>query len=241
MLPPRYLLREAAILKLLEVDGPGRFLEIGCGGGEFLVTLGRRGWSGAGTDLSVNARAQSRTRLAEERITSVTVLDEIPVSERFQRVFLFEVLGYATDPMDLLRTCGDLLGPGGKVLLSFVRPNAGYWDRVLQGMRCFAPAEVADLAREAGLVPARTVNYGFPLANALVPVMNTVHAIRLARTSGADEGRGATETGLYHTASPMSPFALVSNRVTLAPFAWLQQAFAATSLGNGFLMEMHRP
>jgi len=68
MLPPRYLLREAALFRLLSGDEPGTFVEIGCGGGELLVALARRGYTGVGTDISLNARAQSRKRLAEERI-----------------------------------------------------------------------------------------------------------------------------------------------------------------------------
>lgn len=238
MLPPRYLLREAAILSLLEGAPPGAFLEIGCGGGEFLVTLARRGWSGAGTDLSPNARAQSRSRLAEEGVSAVSVLDEVPSGERFRYVFSFEVLGYAEDPTRFLASCRESLEPGGKALISFVRPGAGYDSRVVQDMRVFAPGEVTAFARQAGLTPGRLVNYGFPLANALVPVMNTVHGIRLALAN--DGGRTAAETGLHHTSSVLAPLGLLSNRRTIRPFAWIQSQFAATTLGNGYLFEAER-
>ena len=52
-----------------------------------------------------------------------------------------------------------------------------------------------------------------------------------------DEGlfREAVETGLMHSPRWLSPLALVSNRLTIKPFLWLQRSFAGGERGNGFL------
>ena len=234
MLPPRYLLREAALFRLLYGDEPGTFVEIGCGGGELLVALAKRGYSGVGTDISPNARAQSRKRLAEEHIDAVTISDTVPNGQRFDLVFLLEVLGYAESPAKLLADCGALLVDGGRLIVSFARPGSGYKSRVVHDMKFYAKEEVVGFAETAGLHARRVVNYGFPLANALVPVMNAVHGFRLSR---AKHRTSATESGLHHNDPFLAPLGLISNRKTLLPFAKVQELFADTDLGNGYLLE----
>jgi SAM-dependent methyltransferase len=234
MLPPRYLLREAALFRLLDGEKPGAFIEIGCGGGELLVALAKRGYTGVGTDISRNARGRSRKRLAEERTDAVTVSDTVPTGRRFDLVFLLEVLGYAESPAALLADCGALLADGGRLIVSFARPGSGYLSHVVHDMKFYTKEDVIGFAETAGLRATRVVNYGFPLANALVPVMNAVHGFRLSR---AKPGDSAHESGLHHSDPLLAPLALVSNRMTLLPFAMIQAAFADTDLGNGYLLE----
>ncbi|HEX4338965.1 MAG TPA: class I SAM-dependent methyltransferase [Polyangiaceae bacterium] len=242
MLAPRYLLREAVVFDLLDGAPPGSFVEIGCGGGELLVALARKGFRGIATDRSGNARRRSRARLGEEGITTVSIVDELPVGDVFDHVFLFEVLGYAPDPVELLATCRELLAPGGRFLVSFARADSGYASGVVHDMRFFTADEVTDLARAAGLVPGRRVNYGYPLANAIVPVRNAIHAARslLPGHTPTDDSEEKPDTGLDHASPWMRPLSLLSNRTTLAPFVRLQSLFARTNRGNGYVLEFTR-
>ena len=67
---PQYLLRKQCVLRLLRDLSPGRVLEIGCAQGDMLRTLGLRGFSGLGVDLSEEALSEARAGLEglEERI-----------------------------------------------------------------------------------------------------------------------------------------------------------------------------
>jgi hypothetical protein len=99
-------------------------------------------------------------------------------------------------------------------------------------MRCFSPPEVRLLLNNAGFNDVEIVNYGYPLANAMVGIMNRVQGHMI----GHIEGRGEPiETGLFHRAKWLAPLGLISNRWVLKPFMLLQRLFVRTELGNGFV------
>ena len=232
MLLPRYLLREDTVLNLIGRAVCNRIADIGCGGGEILVALSRLGHHGVGFDLSPVARECARQRLVETGQNGFEIVDEWPSGQVFDVVMLLEVLGYAGDPVQLLRECRYLLMPGGSLLVSFVPPGAGYDPRVVQHMRCFAPHEVQSLLAEAGFNDVEIINYGYPLANSTVGLMNLVNGFLVSQA----ERRGErVETGLLHRPKWLAPLGLISNRWTIKPFLALQRLFAHTELGNGFV------
>jgi SAM-dependent methyltransferase len=232
MLLPRYLLREATVLRLIDRPGSCRIADIGCGGGEILVALSRRGHRGVGYDLSPVVRDCARQRLLETGQKGFDILDSWPAGQHFDIVLLLEVLGYADEPVRMLRQCRDLLVTGGSLLVSFVPPGAGYDPHVIQYMRCFTPDEMHSLLKEAGFRDVDIVNYGYPLANSTVGLMNCVNRFLV----GQAEQRGErVETGLLHRPKWLAPLGLVSNRWTIKPFQALQRLFAHTELGNGFV------
>jgi SAM-dependent methyltransferase len=237
MLLPRYLLREDVVVRAIARQPAHRVADIGCGGAEILVALGRRGFTGVGYDVSAVARDHARARLAAAGESGFRIVDAWPEGERFGTVLVLEVLGYVPDPVAFLIRCRELLWPGGSLLLSFTPPSAGYNRKVVQGMTFFTPAEVRALLESAGFSAIRITNYGFPLANALVGVMNTTYRLRLAVSSD----REARETGLGHAWSALRPLGLVSNRWTLKPFILAQRLFTQTELGNGFVVEASAP
>ncbi len=133
-----------------------------------LVSLANRGYSGVGYDLSPVARQHARDRLGSSN-SRFHVVEEWPSTERFQLVLLLEVIGYAPDPVAMLRDCRALLAPGGSLFVSFARTNSGYASDVVQGMRFFPAGDMRELLVAAGFARISLENYGFPLANALVP------------------------------------------------------------------------
>jgi SAM-dependent methyltransferase len=233
MLLPRYLLREDVVVRAIARQLPHRVADIGCGGGEILVTLGKMGFTGVGYDVSPVAREHARSRLVAEGQSAFRIAETWPEGERFGTVLVLEVLGYVPDPVAFLTRCRALLSPGGSLLLSFAPPGAGYDPKVVQGMTFFTPESVRALLESAGFSSIRITNYGFPLANALVGVMNATHRLRLAVSADRD----ARETGLGHAWSILRPLGLVSNRFTLKPFIFAQRFFARTELGTGFVAE----
>jgi SAM-dependent methyltransferase len=232
MLLPRYLLREDTVLRLIDGNGCRRIADIGCGGGEILIPLSRMGHRGIGYDLSPVARESARQRLAETGQKGFEIVDTWPSGQLFDVVLLLEVLGYADDPVQLLRECRELLVPGGSLIVSFVPPGSGYDPRVVQYLRCFSADEVRSLLVAAGFQDVNIINYGYPLANSMVGIMNLVNGFLVRQA----ERRGErVETGLLHRPKWLAPLGLISNRWTIKPFLALQRLFAHTELGNGFV------
>jgi SAM-dependent methyltransferase len=232
MLLPRYLLREDAVLRSIGRSASSRIADIGCGGGEILIALSRLGHHGVGYDLSPVARECSRQRLAETGQKGFEIVDRWPSGQLFDYVLLLEVLGYADEPVQLLRRCRDLLVTGGSLLVSFVPPGAGYDPRVVQNMRSFSSDEVRSLLEEAGFGDVKITNYGYPLANSMVGMMNLVNGFLVSQ---AEQRGERVETGLLHRPKWLAPLGLISNRWTIKPFSALQRLFAHTELGNGFV------
>jgi SAM-dependent methyltransferase len=227
------LLREDIVVRVLHGLDAKRIAEIGCGAGEIIVRLAREGFTGVAFDPAPAAREHARRRLGRAKVTSFAVTDEWPSADGFDVVLMLEVLGYLADPLAVLRRCRELVQPGGHVVLSFARVGAGYDPRVVAGMRLLDKAEVRHWLKACDFCEVREHNYGFPLANLLVGVNNAVYRTRL---SLRDEKLEVGETGLAHTWGVLQPLALVSNRVTLAPFFWLQRALTSTDLGNGYVV-----
>ncbi|BCS52121.1 bifunctional 2-polyprenyl-6-hydroxyphenol methylase/3-demethylubiquinol 3-O-methyltransferase UbiG [Geobacter sp. SVR] len=233
MLPPRYLLREDVVLRRIDHSGNSSIADIGCGGAEILIPLSRLGHHGIGYDPSPVARACARQRLAETEAKGFTIIDAWPSGMRFEVVLLLEVLGYADDQVELLSACRKLLVPGGTLFVSFVRTGAGYDPLVVQQMRCFSSVEVRTFLKDAGFRDIEIVNYGYPLANTMVGIMNALHGFSVRRTQSRG---GRVETGLFHRSKWLAPLGIISNRWTIKPFVLLQRLFAHTEQGNGFVV-----
>lgn len=122
-------LRETAFADRLAVLGQhlprGRrsLLEIGCGSGEFLSFMRRRGWKVTGIEPST-AAAACASRLGT-KVFFGTLNDFVASPDgrhsRFDVIVLSHVLEHLPDPIGLLRTIRHLLRPGGMMIL--MAPN----------------------------------------------------------------------------------------------------------------------
>ena len=112
--------RFAAFLR--EPLKPGRLLDAGCGGGEFLALAQGAGWSGVGFDYEERMIARARARGVEAHAST---FEDFCASRRegeFDAAVLFDVLEHTPEPAELVDRLAPLLKPGG--VLAVTLPNA---------------------------------------------------------------------------------------------------------------------
>jgi SAM-dependent methyltransferase len=231
--PPRYLLREATVKKILKNLKPGKFLEIGYGEGNMLVTLADSGFWGDGYDFSEGARQKAEMLLRRTGITEITLLEHLNVEVRYDYIFFFEVIGYWKSPSKEISSLAKLLNPDGKLIFSFSdKRTRGYAEKLTGDMKCFTRQEILNmLEKDLGLRVDLLWNYGFPLANLLKPFLDIFHLLR-SHAAGAneDEEQDIKNSGLAQRYFAVKLISIVLNPVTIYPFAVVQSFFKNTNL-----------
>lgn len=98
-----------------------RVLDIGCGSGVMGAALGERGIK----DLfAVEVDAEARKHAAPYYRAIENSLDAF-AAQKFDLIFILDVLEHLTDPETFLRSACDLVRPGGRILISV--PNVAHW------------------------------------------------------------------------------------------------------------------
>lgn len=107
---------------LREVYGDGFFrgktfkwLDIGCGYGEFMEALLREG--GSQCDVRGSEPSEAKSASARQRGLNVTFLDLEKVQERFDYVSLLNVYSHLPNPVEMLAGLKRLLNAGGELLI----------------------------------------------------------------------------------------------------------------------------
>jgi 2-polyprenyl-3-methyl-5-hydroxy-6-metoxy-1,4-benzoquinol methylase len=121
--------RVAIMARHLDIEGPARYLDVGCSTG-FVVEAARdAGWSAVGIDLNPSAIAFGQGRGLDLRVGDLDSC-AFPAAS-FDAVSLFDVLEHLPNPGDVLRRCVTLLRPAG-ILFLYV-PNYDSASRLLMG------------------------------------------------------------------------------------------------------------
>ena len=151
-----------------EVPAGSRLLDIGCGTGYFLETMGDR-YEGWGLDQSELAVSMCR----ERGLTHVHVGSALDVSavgnEKFDAVTLFDVLEHLDDEAVAMENVKRALEPGGRVILTVPAFN-WLWskhDDVSQHKRRYVKRELEGVLTRAGFTIEKLTyfnSYLFPLA-----------------------------------------------------------------------------
>jgi SAM-dependent methyltransferase len=107
-------------VRWLRGERRGRLLDVGCGGGDFLVQMRSLGWDVAGIEPDAVAAEQARTRrnLAVETGTPET---SNLAAATFDVITLNHVIEHVPDPIATLRASAPLLRAGGTMVI--VTPN----------------------------------------------------------------------------------------------------------------------
>ena len=97
---------------------PGKFLDVGCSLGFFLIGVGRSsGWQPYGVEISGEAVAFARERLGLD--VQCGELQEIGYPDHFfNYIHVNNVLEHVRDPLSHLRECRRIIRPGGYLYLS---------------------------------------------------------------------------------------------------------------------------
>ncbi len=144
--------------------GPGRearILDVGCGTGVFLSHLRAQGFERLeGVEISEGLRQQFRD-------PSIRLFAELP-DERYDKIFMLDVLEHIGDDRGMLRRIHRMLEPGGSYYVS-VPAHPFLWsrhDEVNQHQRRYRKRELSAKLREAGFMVRRLSHwnmFAFPL------------------------------------------------------------------------------
>ena len=157
---------------LFRDDEPRSILDVGCGGGFFLDTLGPR-WRKEGTDIAQVGIEFARRRFPYRfHLGRLVELSLAPAS--YDVVTMWHVVEHFLDPVEELREVGRLLEPGGYCVIETCNYDA--WSRRLAEERWrffippfhlffFSPRSLARLLERAGMTLVRTLPRGNPVNN----------------------------------------------------------------------------
>lgn len=114
------------------IGRPGRLLDVGCATGQFLELARATGWTVRGVEPNALAAEICRKQLSLE--VAPTICEAVcPGEEPFDVATLWEVLSHVFNPIDVLRRCGEVLRPGG--LLMLTTPNIDGFEYRMLGER----------------------------------------------------------------------------------------------------------
>ena len=114
-------------LAWLAVPRGSRWLDIGCGTGNFLAAARDAGFRVSGTELDRNAACFAKEKLGLQRVLPLTISEfaERYVDERLDVVTFFEVLEHQVAPAEFLQKVKECVRPGGVIAMSV--PNRDRW------------------------------------------------------------------------------------------------------------------
>ncbi|MBI2053761.1 MAG: class I SAM-dependent methyltransferase [Candidatus Staskawiczbacteria bacterium] len=106
-------------------------LDLGCGTGEFLSELEKRGCKVFGVDFDGEAIKSARRHFNLQNVYDMPFEDFFKKEDlpRFDFIFCFEVLQYLDMPLEFAKNLRKILKPGGRIILSQPSKN-----RMLQGV-----------------------------------------------------------------------------------------------------------
>jgi 2-polyprenyl-6-hydroxyphenyl methylase/3-demethylubiquinone-9 3-methyltransferase len=179
-------LHEINPLRLKWIDGMAaiigkKVLDIGCGGGILAEAMAGLGAEVTGIDLSEKALKVARLHLLEsgQKVDYRLIAAEdlaAEMAQQFDVVTCMEMLEHVPDPASIVAACARLVKPGGWVFFSTLNRNAkSYLLAVIGGeyilkllprgthdyAKFIQPAELARMAREAGLEVTELIGMGY--------------------------------------------------------------------------------
>ena len=158
------------IRERVQLDG-ARAVDIGCGGGILAEGMAAAGATVTGVDMAEGPLAVARLHQLESGADidyRHTTAEELATEEagRYDVVTCLEMLEHVPDPAEVVRSCTDLVRPGGHVFFSTINRNpksfvfaivgAEYILRLLprgthEYEKFIRPSELEEWARTAGL------------------------------------------------------------------------------------------
>ncbi len=151
----------ARLLRIEELQPPGRLLELGCSFGAFLTEAARRGWAVQGVDLSSFAVKHCLESGLDVILGTLEGANLEPASADV--VYLSETVEHLPDPRATIAAAARVLAPGGLIVLgtanhdSLARLLRGWWwGYYMPGhLQYFSANSLSRLLAEEGLPVVR--------------------------------------------------------------------------------------
>jgi SAM-dependent methyltransferase len=114
-------LRAHYLAKIIKTKGI--CLDVGCGDGDFLLSLSSKGWRVVGTELAGPAFQRSSQRVPGQIICSEKI-EEKQFKNKFNLITLWQVFEHLENPLETLQTCRSILHPGGILAIGVPNPDS---------------------------------------------------------------------------------------------------------------------
>jgi SAM-dependent methyltransferase len=167
-------------------------LDVGCGGGDFIASMGELGWkvSGVETDPVAAERARGRQLDVYQGDLESAAFDAMS----FDAITLAHVIEHVHEPRRLLAECRRILKPNGT--LALLTPNSAGWGHRHFGkdwlsldpprhIHVFNPWNMSRLLESAQLRPVRVVTLAIN-ASAIWPASEAIRRSRSSRAGARD-------------------------------------------------------
>jgi SAM-dependent methyltransferase len=237
---PSYLLKRKVIIDELEKRSVKTFLEVGCGAGDLLRSLDKRGYCGMGIEISADAyQAASSLELSSRVSVSMTGISEL--KEQFDAVIASEVMEHWEDDRSFLQLLKERLVENGWLFLT-VPAHMEKWgknDDFCGHIRRYERAELQEKLASAGFTSIEILSYGVPLYNIMKPLYDRAIDSQI-ENDRHDEEKTKKSGGMWLFTDSSTLFNLMFNDVTMMPFYALQRLFFASDLGNGYFVSARK-
>lgn len=233
---PRYMLRRRLVLHTMRRAPPGVCLDIGCGRGELLAHLVRRGHAVTGLEVSPEARAIAEVATTDLGHQTLLVADYAAIASRqFDYVFALEVLEHIEDDAAALKQWAQFVKPHGRLIMSVPAHMKQWTGADDRGGHCrrYERAQLKNLLQSSGLVVETLWSYGFPWSVLGVPLRRVLYRNASRDTAGSGTALSSLDS------IRRTPFGAVVPSVALEGLGWLlhvcQLLFLRFDLGDGYL------
>lgn len=122
--PMQRLRIEAGMRNLPSHSFGKRLLDIGCGGGDFLLLAKKAGWDVTGVDTDPKAVTVAQKKGIKVFLGGIEVLHNDLHDEEFDYITLSHVIEHVHDPISLLKNCYRLLKKGGGIWIETPNINS---------------------------------------------------------------------------------------------------------------------
>jgi ubiquinone/menaquinone biosynthesis C-methylase UbiE len=205
--------RRKVIFSFLGLRKPGagvRVLDVGSGQGDMAAAV-RAAFPNTeivGLELSQLGVEISRQKVPDARFVQCNLLEESTPHEDLRgwatHAVCSEVIEHVDDPLKLLRSAREYMGPGCTLVITAPGGPMSAFDKHIGHRKHFRPSSIELLFREAGYLPERVTGAGFPFFN-------------LYRCVVVLRGKKLIED----VSARQNPAASRSARVAMSTFDWL--------------------
>lgn len=233
---PSYLVKRRVILEYLEKCDGTSILEVGCGCGDLLHVLDRKGYTGIGIDISEDALMVARTGFSSRRIKVVCCTPE-DIQEKFDVVIASEVMEHYQNDMVFLSQLSDCLHDRGHLILT-VPAHMKKWgpnDDFCGHIRRYERNNLHAALQKSGFDDIVIYSYGVPIYNIMKPFYDAAIRKEVSQAAALMD-KTAESGGMWLINSGGWLFRILFNDVTMYPLYVLQRLFYRTDLGMGYFV-----